>query len=121
MIVWQDDVETHARMLFDTQCRGSNWVSRDVLTKLKATCLRLSRDAEFQVANGETMIATSEVRLFFRKNGGDHKSATFFVAPGFVPFDLLLGGEDCLELDIIKPAVMPIIAKTQDKCTSVSY
>jgi hypothetical protein len=103
------------KMLFDTQCHESNWVSRDVVAKLKAGCFRLLEPAEFQVFNGQTMQATSKVVLFFSKNGGKKHHATFFVASHDVPFDLLLGADDCLNLQLIKPVVLGLLARKQNK------
>lgn len=67
-----------------------------------------SPPAEFIGFNGYPMITSQKTSLSFKNSsGGSRYKATFLVsAVEEVPFDMLLGADDCLMLKIIGPPTL---------------
>lgn len=65
------------------------------------------------------MVTSSQAYLSFKKSDegegcGPAHSTNFFVAAGDrVPFDMLLGADDCLNFAIFPPAVLGLVPKEQ--------
>jgi hypothetical protein len=95
-------------LLFDTQCQGSNWVSAKIIETLGADVDHLPNEAEFMGFNGQLMTPSLQATLSFKNsNGGSIHRTNFLVATvENVPFDMLLGANDCIILKIIKPATL---------------
>lgn len=96
---------------FDTQCQKSNWVSAKIVDKLGVTPAPLDpdQDAEFVAANGQSMTASRKTTLWFESSQrGTPIWAEFLVSPvRDAPYELLLGGDDCLRLGIIQRPSLP--------------
>jgi hypothetical protein len=123
--VWQNDAQgnrTRPRqsinMRFDTQCEKSNWVAERIVHLLEAQTVDLDYKKEFITFNGEVMTASCETTLWFENiRGGSTRSAVFLVS-SVVPFDILLGANDCLRLKIIlPPRVWGLAARKPSKST----
>jgi hypothetical protein len=116
VLLWQDQHGMYVKMKFDTQCRGSNWVSKSVVENLGVKLTRLSEQAEFRTFNDQPMIAKQQTNLSFSSDDGETTyNATFYVATDNVPFEVMLGAGDCHRLRIIRPPVLGLIAKKQNE------
>jgi hypothetical protein len=116
LFIWQGNNYTYATMTFDTGCKGSNWVSLEIVRKLRPRLKQLSRPVEFEAFNGQLLTATFETILSFGKDGGAERSARFLVAPNDdVPFEILLGAGDCRRFRILPPPMLGLIPRRQNK------
>lgn len=88
-------------MIFDTGCRGGNWIHRDVIKDLGAAPVCLHDQETFVDFSGADMIASEKVEISFHEEDGPPFTAWFFVAPPEAPFSIVLGGEDCRTLGIL--------------------
>jgi hypothetical protein len=96
---------------FDTQCQQSNWVSAKIVDKLEVTPIPLDpgQNTEFVTANGQSITASGKTTLWFESSQrGTPICAEFLVSPvRDAPYELLLGGDDCLRLGIIQRPSLP--------------
>ncbi|RDL38894.1 uncharacterized protein BP5553_03234 [Venustampulla echinocandica] len=123
--VWQDNpsIQRPIRLnfrtlLFDTQCRESNWVSIKIVQELRAEVRNLPTSATFLGFNGQVMAATQEASLSFKNSqGGSTYTAKFLVsADEAVPFDMVLGADDCRKFNIISaPTFLALVPLKRTK------
>ena len=123
--VWQNDRQgnrtgpRHRSVLrFDTQCEKSNWVAENIVHQLGAQTVDLVRSKEFIGFNGHLITASCETTLWFENiQGGSTRSAVFLVS-SVVPFQILLGADDCVSLNIISlPRFLGLAARKPSKST----
>lgn len=100
----------------DTGAQKSNWVSQRVLEGVGGKSTPLEEDLSWVAANGGSFSASEKVHLSFRDAGnprGQVYSADFFIADSKSPFDILLGANDLLKFEIVKPACLGIVFKNR--------
>jgi hypothetical protein len=91
----------------DTACQRSNWVSKQIIERLRARTQSLSSTPDFFSFNGTMITPTNVVRLSFRsteEGPGPAHTAMFYVAAGQVPFEMLLGQDYVYEHEILPRA-----------------
>jgi hypothetical protein len=123
--VWQNDRQGNrtgprhrSNLLLDTQCEKSNWVAEKIVHQLRAQTVDLDYGQKFIGFNGQVITASCETTLWFENiQGGSTRSAVFLVS-SVVPFDILLGADDCVRLNIIPlPRVLALAARNPSKST----
>jgi len=87
--------------------------------QLGAETVTRPQRAEFTAFNGQPMITSEEITLFFKNSkGGSLFWAVFLVADvEAVPFDMVLGGSDCLGFNIIPKPSFPCLGLVPRKLT----
>ncbi|KAH8654989.1 hypothetical protein BGZ60DRAFT_532622 [Tricladium varicosporioides] len=111
VMVWQDALNKsghpsrldNRRLMIDTQCQNSNWVSKSIVDALGAETWILEHPKVFIAFNGAKVTPYLETTLSFaHMEYGTTKTAKFFVAttPN-APFDMVLGAESIKEFDIL--------------------
>ncbi|KAG4436114.1 hypothetical protein IFR05_008393 [Cadophora sp. M221] len=104
--IWQagaPGIPTGRTLLLATQCKKSNWVSREVIKDLGLlkSIEYLPEDQEFTCANKTKMFASEAITLSFREKGGVVRTARFYVASGEAPFEIMLGADDIIRFKML--------------------
>lgn len=112
-------------LAIDTQSKGANYVSPDLVKNLKLTPTPLTEGLTLKGVGEEEILVDQEVRLVFRNVGvpeGKKRkciAATFFVLNREQDeFGLLLGTPDCLNFNLLGRAVFVIKQKNKEQSKS---
>ncbi|PMD53449.1 uncharacterized protein K444DRAFT_635254 [Hyaloscypha bicolor E] len=118
--IWQDGQQpTHGfKILFDTGCHGSNWISPNIFEKLEAKAADHGQEYCFQDFNGNSFSAKRTTRLNFQRAGVPEAkvySADFFIADRDTHFEIMLGADDLRNFNLLAQPVYPLIPAEPSK------
>jgi hypothetical protein len=127
--IWQDGQQpTHGfKILFDTGCHGSNWISPNIFEKLEAKATDHGQEYCFQDFNGNSFSAKRTTRLNFQRAGVPEAkvySADFFIADRDTHFQIMLGADDLRNFNLLAQPVYPLIPavpSSTSRTTIVSF